>query len=106
SGNTVMLQTLDVLRELFTAEQRLILAIVASRERDHKEHLGILDALERRDAALAVERMRNHIEGVVKAVQKWDPEDHPVDSGWRPLPSSSPARPPASAARWSKGSRP
>ena len=81
SGNRVMLQTLDVLRELFTAEQRLILAIVASRERDHKEHLGILDALERRDAALAVERMRDHIEGVVKVVQKWNPEDHPVDGG-------------------------
>ena len=81
SRNTVMLQTLDVLRELFTAEQRLILAIVASRKRDHAEHLGILEALERRDATLAVERMRQHIEGVVKAVQKWDPEDHPVDGG-------------------------
>jgi len=79
SGNTVMLQTLDVLRELFTDEQRLILAIVASRERDHAEHLGILDALERHDAELAVERMRKHIEGVVKAVQKWDPRHHPVD---------------------------
>ncbi len=79
SANTVMLQTLDVLRELFTGEQRLILAIVASRERDHAEHLGILDALERRDAALAVERMREHIEGVVKAVQQWDPKHHPLD---------------------------
>jgi len=79
SANTVMLQTLDVLRELFTGEQRLILAIVDSRERDHAEHLGILDALERRDAALAVERMREHIEGVVKAVQQWDPKHHPLD---------------------------
>lgn len=79
SGNTVMLQTLDVLRQLFTEEQRLILAIVASRERDHEEHLAILDALERRDAALAVKRMRQHIEGVVQAVQQWDPEDRPVE---------------------------
>jgi len=79
SGNTVMLQTLDVLRELFTGEQRMILGIIASREQDHKEHLAILDALERRDAALAVERMRKHLEGVVEAVLQWDPEHHPVD---------------------------
>jgi GntR family transcriptional repressor for pyruvate dehydrogenase complex len=56
----------------------MILDIFGSRERDHQEHLGILEALEQRDETLAVERMRTHLEGVEAAVQRWDPEHHPV----------------------------
>jgi GntR family transcriptional repressor for pyruvate dehydrogenase complex len=78
SGNTVLTQVLDVLQDLFKAEQRLILGIFGSRERDHKEHLEILDALERRNEALCVERMRKHLEGVRAAVLRWDPIHHPV----------------------------
>ncbi|HYT72809.1 MAG TPA: FadR/GntR family transcriptional regulator [Gemmatimonadales bacterium] len=78
SGNAVVVQLLDVLRELFTEEQRLILDIFGSRERDHQEHLAILDALEQRNGALAVERMKTHLEGVQDAVQRWDPDHHPV----------------------------
>jgi GntR family transcriptional repressor for pyruvate dehydrogenase complex len=78
SGNTVLTQVLDVLQDLFKAEQRLILGIFGSRERDHKEHLEILDALERRDEALCVERMRKHLDGVRAAVLRWDPAHHPV----------------------------
>jgi GntR family transcriptional repressor for pyruvate dehydrogenase complex len=78
SGNTVLVQLLDVLRELFTAEQRLILNIFGSRERDHQAHLTILDALERRDETLAVKRMRAHLKGVEDAILRWKPEDHPV----------------------------
>jgi len=78
SGNTVLAQLLDVLRELFTEEQRLILGIFGSRERDHQEHLGILEALEQRDANLCVERMRTHLQGVQAAVERWDPEQHQV----------------------------
>jgi GntR family transcriptional regulator, transcriptional repressor for pyruvate dehydrogenase complex len=78
SGNTVLVQLLDVLRELFTEEQRLILDIFGSRTRDHKEHLAILEALEQRNATLGVERMRKHLEGVQDAVLRWDSEHHPV----------------------------
>jgi GntR family transcriptional repressor for pyruvate dehydrogenase complex len=79
SGNTVLAQLLDVLQDLFREEQRLILGIFGSRERDHKEHLAILEALERRDEELTVERMRTHLEGVQNAVLRWDPEHHPVN---------------------------
>src|SRR5207249_2102751 len=41
SGNAVLVQLLDVLRDLFTEEQRLILKIFASRERDHEDHVAI-----------------------------------------------------------------
>jgi GntR family transcriptional regulator, transcriptional repressor for pyruvate dehydrogenase complex len=78
SGNTVLAQLLNVLHELFAEEQRLILGIFGSRERDLEEHLSILDAIEQRNEALAVERMRMHLEGVKGAVEQWDPEHHPV----------------------------
>lgn len=78
SGNSVLLQLLDVLRELFQREQRMALNIHSSREADHQGHLDILDAIEKRDAALGVERMRKHLQAVLDAVLRWDPEHHPV----------------------------
>jgi GntR family transcriptional repressor for pyruvate dehydrogenase complex len=78
SGNAVITQLLDVLGDLFQAEQRLILGIFGSRARDHREHVGILEALERRDEALATRRMKRHLEGVYEAIRRWDPEQHPV----------------------------
>jgi len=78
SGNTVLAQLLNVLQELFASEQRLILGIFGSRDRDHQEHLTILDALEKRDEALAVDLMRTHLEGVEAALVRWDPAKHPV----------------------------
>lgn len=78
SGNVVLAQLLSVLHELFREEQRFILGIGASRERDHEEHLAILDAVERRDETLAVERMRANLEGVQALIMRWDPERHPV----------------------------
>jgi GntR family transcriptional repressor for pyruvate dehydrogenase complex len=74
SGNGVIVQLLDALRQLFTREQQMILKVFASRERDHREHLGILDAISRRDQSLAIERMRAHLLGVREAVVQWQPE--------------------------------
>ena len=78
SGNTVIAQLLDVMQDLFTDEQRLILGIFGSRKRDHKEHLSIFAALEQHQEAVAVERMRKHLDGVAAAIQRWDPQHHPV----------------------------
>jgi GntR family transcriptional repressor for pyruvate dehydrogenase complex len=78
SGNTVLLQLLDVLREMFQHEQLMILDIFGSRIEDHQGHVALLEALERRDAGLAVSRMRTHLQSVLDAVLKWDPERHPV----------------------------
>lgn len=79
SGNLVLSQLLDVLRNLFQKEQRLILNIYGSPQRDHDEHLGILDALERHDKDLAVDRMQEHLEGVRDVVLQWDQESFPVN---------------------------
>src|SRR5690606_34181629 len=62
SGNRVLAQLLEVLRNLFHREQRMILDIYGSRQQDHEHHLDILDALERRDEKLAVARMQAHLE--------------------------------------------
>jgi GntR family transcriptional repressor for pyruvate dehydrogenase complex len=75
SGNTVLCQVLEVLSNLFKDEQQLILDIHGSRAKDHQEHLGILEALRQKDAALAIERMRAHLEGVRDALLRWDPSE-------------------------------
>jgi GntR family transcriptional regulator, transcriptional repressor for pyruvate dehydrogenase complex len=77
SGNTVLAQLIDVVIELFAKEQRMILGLF-SRQRDHEEHLAILDAIEQRNQALAVERMKAHLAGVEDAVLRWDPDKHPI----------------------------
>jgi GntR family transcriptional regulator, transcriptional repressor for pyruvate dehydrogenase complex len=77
SGNTVLFELLRVLSSLFRDEQRQILDIHGSRRQDHREHMGILDALRRRAPALAAKRMRAHLEGVRAVLSSWDPATSP-----------------------------
>jgi GntR family transcriptional repressor for pyruvate dehydrogenase complex len=77
SGNGVLAQLLDVLTRLFQGEQRAILDIFGSRERDHREHVGLLEALRARDEALATERMRAHLDGVRAALVQWNGDGTP-----------------------------
>jgi GntR family transcriptional repressor for pyruvate dehydrogenase complex len=81
SGNTVLSQLLGVLSTLFQQEQRMILDIYGSRRKDHAEHVGIMEALEKRDEPLSVQRMRAHLEGVREVLHRWDPRTTPVGSG-------------------------
>lgn len=78
SGNTVLTQLLEVLINLFTNEHRMILDIYSYREQDHREHMGILHALRARDAHLAQELMRTHLEGVREVLLRWNPERNPL----------------------------
>lgn len=64
SGNTVLYEIMDSLIELRLSDQLMIQSIFDARERDHQEHVQILDALRSRDAGLAEERMANHVETV------------------------------------------
>lgn len=79
SGNTVLAQIQEVLTNLFQREQRLILRIYGSREKDHQEHAGILEAIRQGEAALAQERMQAHLEGVREVLLRWDPAQTPID---------------------------
>ncbi len=78
SGNTVLAQLLEVLMDLFKGEHRVILDVYGDRRKDHEEHVSILDALRRRDPALAQERMQTHLEGVREVLLRWDPQDIPL----------------------------
>lgn len=78
SGNTVVKQLLEVLTSLFTREQRLILDIANERRQDHAEHLGIYEALRRKDPELATVRMRAHLEHVRETLLRWDPSSNSV----------------------------
>ncbi len=75
SGNAVLSQLLEVLRDLFVDEQRVILAMADSRERDHEEHVQILQAMEKHDECLASELMRTHLEGVRQIILRWQPDE-------------------------------
>lgn len=78
SGNTVLAQLLEVLSTTFRREQRIILDIYGSRERDHAQHLEIARALRQRDRQGAVERMRAHLEGVREVLLAWNPDREPI----------------------------
>jgi GntR family transcriptional repressor for pyruvate dehydrogenase complex len=64
SGNVVLHQTIDSLLDLYAGERMVILQLFDNRERDHREHVGIFDALRDRRADLAAGRMQEHLEGV------------------------------------------
>ena len=78
SGNAVLGQLQDVLSKLFQKEQRLILDIYGSREQDHREHAGLLDAIRQREPELAERRMRSHLGGVRDVLLRWDPDQKPL----------------------------
>lgn len=77
SGNLVIRQMLDVLTSAFRDEQRLILDISGTRERDHREHREILETLESRDADAAAECMHQHLDGVRVRLLAWDATELP-----------------------------
>lgn len=68
SGNQVAHHVLGLLSGLFRSEQYTILELYGSPRDDLEEHKGILEALRAHDAALAVGRMREHLEGVRSVV--------------------------------------
>lgn len=68
SGNTIVEQMLDALRDLFTDEGRLVQWEPLARDWDVRAHGVILAAMERRDPTQAAAAMRTHLEEVRDAV--------------------------------------
>lgn len=81
SDNAVLAQLLKVLSNLFEEEQRTILDIYGSREKDHAEHEGILEAIRAGDEAQAKKRMEEHLNGVRAMIQKWNSENSSSPEG-------------------------
>lgn len=78
SGNTVLAQLQEVLNDLFRNEQRVIIGIYGDRQKDHKEHLQILMAIEQKNEQEARARMQAHLEGVREVLSSWDPLKTPI----------------------------
>ena len=70
SGNAVLAQTMDSLLDLYAAEQMMILQVYDNRERDHREHRLVLEAIQQGGPDLAAERMREHLLGVRTVVEE------------------------------------
>jgi GntR family transcriptional repressor for pyruvate dehydrogenase complex len=64
SGNAVLEQILEALLDLYANERMVILQLFDNRERDHREHVSVFEALCERNGDLAAECMRAHLEGV------------------------------------------
>jgi GntR family transcriptional repressor for pyruvate dehydrogenase complex len=79
SDNAVLMQVIDVLQALFADEQQVILDIGGSREVDHRDHLGLLQALEAKDEGLCARLMREHLERVRQAIINWNSAEHPLE---------------------------
>ncbi len=75
SGNTVLHQILGVMTNLYQKEQRLILHIYRSKERDHMQHMQIFEALKNRDSREVVRLMKAHLEEVRRSIEMWHPDD-------------------------------
>lgn len=68
SGNTILVQMLDALRDLFTDEGRVTHWEPLERDRDPRAHTTILEAVAQGNPSLATERMVAHLESVREAV--------------------------------------
>jgi GntR family transcriptional regulator, transcriptional repressor for pyruvate dehydrogenase complex len=70
AGNAILEQTMEALLDLYANERLAILQLFDDRERDHREHMRILDALGARDGHAAAELMRTHLDGVRKVLAR------------------------------------
>jgi GntR family transcriptional regulator, transcriptional repressor for pyruvate dehydrogenase complex len=61
SGNVVLMQVMEMLIDLYSSEQSVMLTIADQREQDHREHVAIYDAIQHGDAERAKTLMTEHI---------------------------------------------
>lgn len=64
SQNRVLGPVIDSLCSIYEDEQLIVLRLYNNRVRDHQQHVGILDAIRRRDPGLARRRMDRHLRDV------------------------------------------
>lgn len=68
SGNRLLRETMEALLHLRRADQVAIRHQYADREKDHREHVEILEAIRDRDATVAAELMRTHLVAIHEAI--------------------------------------
>ena len=72
SGNSVLAEVVDSLTAVYEEEQLVVMRLYGNRERDHRQHLGILEAIANRDRELAQRRMHDHLKDVRRVLSaRW-----------------------------------
>ncbi len=66
SQNLVLGPVIDSLCSIYEDEQLVVLRLYNNRARDHQEHVGIMEAIRRRDPNLARRRMDRHLRDVLE----------------------------------------
>jgi len=61
SGNVVLMQVMEMLIDLYSSEQSVMLTLADQREQDHREHVAIYGAIQQGDAERAKALMTEHI---------------------------------------------
>lgn len=64
SSSAVLAQVIDSLVDVYEDEQLVVMQLYGDRERDHRWHLTICEAICAHDAAKAEQLMHDHLEGV------------------------------------------
>jgi len=72
SGNSVLAEVINSLTAVYEEEQLVVMRLYGNRERDHRQHLGIFEAIANRDRALAQRRMHDHLKDVRRVLSaRW-----------------------------------
>jgi GntR family transcriptional regulator, transcriptional repressor for pyruvate dehydrogenase complex len=76
SGNSVLHQLIGVFISMYRKEQQFLLHVYRSKEKDHQQHVGIMNALRKKNKSQAVELMKQHLNGVRESIVLWSPEEN------------------------------
>ncbi len=80
SANSVLRDILEVILDLFLNEQRLLLDIHGYPRSNYDEHKRLVEAVRHHHKAVAISRMRKHLDGVQKDLLAWNRNnDHPTE---------------------------
>ena len=69
AGNAILSDMLYSLIDIYAKEQLVILALYDARDEDHREHLGIFEAIRDRKPIRASQLMTKHLDGVYRVVE-------------------------------------
>lgn len=72
SSNGVLLTLQRSFLTMYRKEQLVMCRHIRSPAAAYSEHLALLDAIRRRDPALAADRMRAHLDGIRRAIDRWE----------------------------------
>lgn len=79
SGNSVLAEVINSLTAVYEEEQLVVMRLYGNRERDHRQHLEIFEAIAGRDRELSKRRMHDHLKDVRRVLStRWKENPTPT----------------------------